>query len=762
MLFSHTTAALAATLLSLALGIGSASAQANGSYNALTDLGLGKTPAAALVANGVESSRIAASDQTQAQLLAYAPSGVAPGQTIWLGLRLEHAPNWHTYWKNSGDSGLPTVLEWQLPPGWQLGELAWPTPKKFALGPLANYGFDGTVLLATPVVLPAQLDANTPVHLSASWLACKTECIPEEAELELALPAAAKLSAHQALFDDTLARVPLAINTQASVTPANGSTSWRIAGLPAQWAGQNLELFPETTGLISPGAPWTQAWRNEGGAQVWTAEVPEHAFRSESPARIGAVLALAAQAKEQPSEAGVLVQVALDGNWPAVAAPTEVSAALQSALDASAASAPLTLANTPANTQTGTDLQTLLLTLAAAMLGGLLLNLMPCVFPVLALKVLAFAQPNQSHAAHKRAGLAYTAGVVLSFVALGALLLSLRAAGEALGWGFQLQNPQVVAVLALLFVLIALNLFGVFEFGNLLPQRVLNARASSPSLDAFLSGVLATAVASPCTAPFMGASLGLAIVWPAAQALTVFAALGLGMASPYLLASWLPGVARRLPKPGPWMATFKTLMAFPMLATVVWLAWVLGQQTSVNGAAALLLIMLALAFTVWAWQQGASPSAKRLWRAIAAGLFTLSVWAFWTPATTSPTASTSSAANVSNSSSALWQPWTPKAVEQHLAQGQTIFVDFTAAWCVTCQVNELTTLASADVLQAFEANNVALLKADWTKRDPAITAALNALGRSGVPTYAVYRSGAAPVVLTEILSPAEVIAAVSR
>ena len=758
MLSRHTAAALIVVLLSQVVGIGNASAQTASGYNALTDLGIANTPAAAVAEDGIESSNVVASDQTRAQLLAYAPNGVAPGQTIWLGLRIAHAPNWHTYWKNSGDSGLPTTLSWQLPSGWQAGELAWPTPKKFPLGPLANYGFDGLVLLATPVVLPAQLDSTNTVRLEASWLACKTECIPEDAELEVALSTPAPLTTHQALFDDAFSRAPKAIKAQATLTPTATDTTWRVTGLPAQWVGQQIELFPEITGLIAPGAPWTQAWRSDDGQAVWTAQVPQHAFRADAPQRVATVLALAAQTKEQPSDAGVLVQVALNGTWPAVAQPTAVSPALQSALEASAANA-----STTTVVNNGAKAATLVLTLAAAMLGGLLLNLMPCVFPVLALKVLAFAQPNHSLTSHKRSGLAYTAGVVLSFVALGGLLLSLRAAGEALGWGFQLQNPVVVAALALLFVLIALNLFGLFEFGNVLPQRVLNARAQNPSLDAFLSGVLATAVASPCTAPFMGASLGLAIVWPIGQALAVFAALGLGMAAPYLLASWLPGVAKRLPKPGPWMATFKTLMAFPMLATVVWLVWVLGQQTSVNGAAALLLVMLVLAFAVWAWQQGANPSATRIWRATAASLFAVSVWAFWAPATTVSSTSTLSAPASINSSSAVgWQPWTPTAVEQHVAKGQLVFVDFTAAWCVTCQVNELTTLASTDVLQAFEANNVALLKADWTKRDPAITAALNALGRSGVPTYAVYRAGAAPVVLTEILSPAEVIAAVSR
>ncbi|UFS56119.1 hypothetical protein LN050_10270 [Comamonadaceae bacterium M7527] len=517
MLFRHTAAALTVALLSLAVGIGNASAQTTSGYNALTDLGMVNAPATTIAEDGIESSRVVASDQTKAQLLAYAPNGVTPGQTIWLGLRIAHAPNWHTYWKNAGDSGLPTTLSWQLPNGWQAGELAWPTPKKFPLGPLANYGFDGHVLLATPVLLPAQLDSSNTVRLEASWLACKTECIPEDAELDIALGTHTPLTKHKALFDDTFSRAPKAIEAQATLIPTATDTTWRVAGLPAQWVGQQIELFPEVTGLIAPGAPWTQAWSSDNGQAVWTAQVPQHAFRADAPQRVATVLALAAQIKEQPSDAGVLVQVALNGAWPAVAQPAAVSPALQSALDASAAKAST---NTAVNN--GAEATTLVLTLAAAMLGGLLLNLMPCVFPVLALKVLAFAQPSQSHASHKRSGLAYTAGVVLSFVALGGLLLSLRAAGEALGWGFQLQNPVVVAALALLFVLIALNLFGVFEFGNLLPQRVLNARAHNPSLDAFLSGVLATAVASPCTAPFMGASLGLAIVWPTGQALAVF------------------------------------------------------------------------------------------------------------------------------------------------------------------------------------------------------------------------------------------------
>jgi len=762
------TCALATLGVTVSLGAASAQAQTTAGYNALADLGMANTQdqlaaPAALPKRIGESSDTATSTQTNAQLLAYAPHGVSPGKTIWLGLRIAHAPNWHTYWKNSGDSGLPTTLRWQLPAGWQLGELAWPTPKKFPLGPLANYGFDGTVLLTTPVVLPAQLDtppgSSFDVGLQADWLACKTECIPEDATLALTLPSNAQLTSHAPLFDDAFARVPKPIRAQAVVTPTADSTTWRVAGLPAQWVGQPVELFPETTGLVAPGAPWTQAWDTRSDQAVWTAQVPQHAFRSDSPTHIDTVLALAQQDKGLPSAAGVRIQVALEGEWPAVKALTTVSPALQTALDAAQSQATNTTSAAPVSTAT------LLLTLGAALLGGLLLNLMPCVFPVLALKVLAFARPTQHTrsglSGHQRAGLAYTAGVVVSFVALGGVLLTLRAAGEALGWGFQLQNPMVVSALAVLFTLIALNLLGVFEFGAMLPQSLLNARAKSPSTDAFLSGVLATAVASPCTAPFMGASLGLAIVWPTAQALAVFAALGVGMAAPYLLASWVPSVANLLPKPGAWMVTFKTLMAFPMLATVVWLMWVVGQQTSMNGAAALMLLLVMLAFAVWAWQQGHSARTSRTWRMVGAALLAISAWSLWGPMTQTSFATAGNSSHTA-SSTALWQTWTPTAVQERLDNGQTVFVDFTAAWCVTCQVNELTTLASEPVLTAFKTNNIALLKADWTKRDPAITQALNDLQRSGVPTYAVYSPGRAPLVLTEILSHAVVIAAVTQ
>ena len=383
---------------------------------------------------------------------------------------------------------------------------------------------------------------------------------------------------------------------------------------------------------------------------------------------------------------------------------------------------------------------------------------MPCVFPVLAIKVVSFVHVKDQ-TTRVTTGLAYTAGVVLSFLALGALLLGLRAAGEQLGWGFQLQSPAVVAALAVLFTLIGLNLAGLFEFGSFLPSRVASLQAKNPAIDSFLSGVLATAIASPCTAPFMGASLGYALGLPAAQALAVFGAIGVGMALPYLAASVVPAVARALPRPGAWMVTFKQLMAFPMFATVVWLVWVLGQQSGIDGAGALLGLLVLMTLVIWALTLKGRVRLVIATLSIAAGAAGISAIG---PNVIKLQETAGSGPAAGSALTTLWQPWEPGRVDQLSAQGQTVFVDFTAAWCVTCQYNKKTTLSNAAVLADFEAKKVALLRADWTRRDPAVTAALAQLGRSGVPVYVIYKPGRAPVVLSEILSVADVRAELAK
>ena len=493
-------------------------------------------------------------------------------------------------------------------------------------------------------------------------------------------------------------------------------------------------MFPETAEVLengaklnaASGASWSQAWKGD----VWTAVFPVSAQRSASPEMMPLVLTA-------DGKTAYRVNAKVEGTWakvaPAAQVPPELAAALKA--NAGASTAPVLAGGESAVTS-------FLPALLLAILGGMILNLMPCVFPVLAIKVLSFANAP-SKQVRVAGGVAYTLGVVLSFVALGGLMLALRAGGEALGWGFQLQSPIVVAALALLFTLIALNLFGVFELSNFLPSSVATLQAKNPQVDAFLSGVLAVAIASPCTAPFMGASLGFALGLPAWQALAIFGALGVGMALPYLAASLVPAVANLLPRPGAWMDVFKKFMAFPMLATVVWLVWVLGQQTGIDGAAALIVLLLAVSLIVW----GLSLQGKARWIVT---IISIALCAVFLPATAPNILKIQESTPIQASSG--WQAWEPGKTEQLLTQGQSVFVDFTAAWCVTCQFNKKTTLADSQVIEDFTAKKVQLLRADWTRRDPAITQALQQLGRSGVPVYVIYKPGSAPVILSEILS----------
>ncbi|MBS0506362.1 MAG: protein-disulfide reductase, partial [Proteobacteria bacterium] len=393
-------------------------------------------------------SSVVTTPQVRAELVAQAPQGVGPGKPLQLGLLLTHQRDWHTYWKNPGDSGLPTQLEWRLPAGMDAGEIAWPVPRKIPIGHLANYGYEGTTLLPVPVTVspafnPGPLTKEVTIALKASWLVCRQECIPEDGEFTLQLPIQGTTALHAAAFDAAARAFPqdLPAAEGSSARVDEGAVTLRVAGLPSALQGQKLEVFPETMGVVETAATPQQRW---DGA-LWTARLPLSRERSEGPEPMPVVLAHGGQ--------GWRLQLPVDGGWPALAPLASMSPALAAALKANAANAqPPSTAPTPA------PLAAWLLALAGALLGGLVLNLMPCVFPVLAIKVLGFARHAQDARAHRISGLAYTAGVLLSFLALGALMLALRAAGEAVGWGFQLQSPAVVALLAALFTLIALNL----------------------------------------------------------------------------------------------------------------------------------------------------------------------------------------------------------------------------------------------------------------------------------------------------------------
>ncbi len=682
------------------------------------------------------STPVVSTEQVRAELMAHAPDGIGAGKTVWIGLQLTHQKEWHTYWKNSGDSGLPTTLEWTLPAGLSAGDIDWPIPKLIRIGNLANYGYEDTVLLPVAVKVGPEFQPNPgqnqiPIGLKARWLVCRTECIPQEGEFQLNLPIRGSTAINAATFEAALAARPQALPDSATA-PAGASgvqidgSSIKITvhGLPAHMRGKTLDFFPETPEVIATAEKWTQSWDDA----VWHAKVPLSGESSQAPTVMPVVLALGAQ--------GYRAELKVSGNWPA--------AGLGSAL-APSRSAPAPMP--------GASSVSLVAALLGALLGGLILNLMPCVFPVLAIKVMSITRHADDRRGHRISGLAYSAGVLVSFLALGALMLALRSTGEQLGWGFQLQSPAVVAALALLFTGMGLNLAGLFEFGMFVPARLTTLEAKNPAVNAFLSGVLAVAIASPCTAPFMGAALGLALGLPPAQALLIFASLGLGMALPFLLLSLIPGASRMLPRPGAWMQTFRRAMAFPMFATVVWLVWVLGQQSGIDGAGSLLALLVALSMVLWSFTlQGRT-------RVVVASI-SIALCALLTVALGQNILRNTQAGSAV-AATERWQPWAPGRVEQALAKGTPVFVDFTAAWCVTCQYNKKTTLSDPSVLADFDARGVTLLRADWTRRDSAITAALAQLGRNGVPVYALYRSATPPVLLPELLSPELVHAALA-
>lgn len=670
-------------------------------------------------------------------------AAVRPGEALQIGLKLQHIAHWHTYWRNPGDSGMPTTLQWTLPAGSNASPIDWPAPQRLPFGPLVNYGYKGELLLALRYTPPADARAGETLQLRAraDWLVCSDICIPEHAELTLTLPVVAAGAptppgAERALFERHATLRPVALEGwTASVQQAGRELLLELApddGAAAPAARPALHFFPYAEQVLEPARH--ELLRTPSGYALKLAL----ADGAQLPARLdGVLVALGGPSAVPP--------------WAGARRAVEVSAPVRSvaALTLPAQAEPMaTTVTAPA--QIGTSGTRLWAALALALAGGALLNLMPCVFPVLSIKLLSLAQQRDDRAALRRHALAYGAGVLLSFLVLAAALLALRAAGTSIGWGFQLQEPGVVFVLTLLFFALGLNLMGAFEFATLLPQRLAGWRARRPAADALASGALAVVAASPCTAPFMGAALGYAVTQSVGEALGVFAALGIGMALPYMLLALMPGWRSRLPRPGPWMLHLKQLLAFPMFATVVWLLWVLGQQAGVDGAAKALLACVGMAFLIWlAGLARMAPARALAGRAFAAlALVALLAWSW--PGT--PTPAQAAAGATSHPVAAAWQPYDEAQIARHMAAGRPVFVDFTAAWCVSCQVNKRLVLNTDATTQAFERHNVVLMRADWTQRDARITEALARLGRNGVPVYLLIRPGREPLLLPEILT----------
>jgi thiol:disulfide interchange protein DsbD len=684
---------------------------------------------AAAVLTGPAAAAPVRTAHVEAELVA-ARTALVPGSSATVALRLRMDRGWHTYWQNPGESGLPTTLAWNLPPGLSAGPILWPAPQALPVGPLMNYGFEGEVLLLTEVAIAPAAAGATSATLAAraDWLVCKEICIPEGADLALTLPIAASAAPDPkwaSAIDKTRAALPRPLagwNVEASGRGAQIELSLRpSAGAPDP--GQ-IRFFPFTEGKIEPSE--AQRLVRDGATLKLTLPVANH--RVGEFTRVAGVLSASKGFGEQSA---ANIDVPLEGAI--VAGPP-----------------PGTAAPAPALALVDDDSMrfSLWLALVFALVGGALLNLMPCVFPVLSLKVLGFAAHGGDRAAMRAHGLAFAGGVLVSFWLLVGGLLALRLGGQQLGWGFQLQSPAVVAGLAILFFVLALNLSGVFEIGQLLPSAISSWSARNAYVNDALSGVLAVVIASPCSAPFMGAALGWALTAAPGSTFAVFTALGAGMALPYVLLTFFPAWRAKLPRPGPWMIRLKQLLAFPLYATVIWLAWVLGAQLDGDAVARLLAALLLVAFSLWAWQTMRGSSARSWGAAAIAGLAAAAVVGW--PVVTGAVAGGEAARKPLAAEKGPWQDFAPERVRQLTESGRAVFVEFTAAWCVTCQVNKLV-LNAAPVQAAFAHSNVALLRADWTRRDAKIEQALAALGRNGVPVYVLYRPGREPLLLPEVL-----------
>ncbi|GJE27750.1 protein-disulfide reductase DsbD family protein [Methylobacterium organophilum] len=663
-------------------------------------------------------------------------TALVPGRRLTLGLRLVMKPGWHVYWRNPGDSGLPPDMAWANPAGFSVGPTAWPVPERIPVQTLMNYGYEGEVVLLVPVTAPATLALGGSARLGGhlTYLVCEEICIPGEADLSLDLPVAAEAEkdpAQAGLFAQARAALP-----EPSPWP------YRLTR-----TGERLVLDLDRTGLAAgavTGAaffPYAETVLDNAAPQDFSVD------------GTGLHLTLKPTDAANPPQdlPGVLVFTE-NGERQAYALGKEPEPA---PAPAAAASPGAPSAELPRDDG---EALTFWSAVAFAFLGGLILNLMPCVFPVLSIKVLSLVKQSGASAARvRRHGLIYTAGVLVSFLGLAGLLLALKAGGAGIGWGFQLQSPVVVALLAYGLFAMGLSLSGVVHVGAGIAGLGDGLTRRAGYQGSFFTGVLATLVATPCTAPFMGTAVGFALTQSPAVSLAVFASLGLGLALPFLLLTLFPGALRGLPRPGAWMDTLKGVLAFPVYATVAWLVWVLAQQVGPNGLLAGLCGLVLVGFSAWVWERarhsgrtGAGLARAAALAALAATLGLVAVL----DGDRARAASTVSAEGV--------EPFTQARLDALRAEGRTVFVDMTAAWCITCQVNERTALAGERVRAAFKAGDVAYLRGDWTNRNPEITALLERHGRSGVPLYLVYRGRSEARVLPQILTEGIVLAEIGK
>jgi thiol:disulfide interchange protein len=664
------------------------------------------------VAQGQGVSPIDSSEHVEAQLVAETEHAV-PGESLWLALRMDHDENWHTYWMNPGDAGKPTEITWQLPEGLEAGEIVWPVPERFELpADLVDFGYTDEIFLLTEISIPENYSATSlQISAEAQWLECEDICIPGGANVSLDIPVAGNgqtvadtrwVQGFDSVRKD-LPREDIVLDSMFSIS------------------GEEINLLVQATESIFEDAqsvtfiPDTHRVLDYISVQNITTQLSSLQLNQKAHSRA---------LREPPARMGGLLIVAqVNGDVATYQLEAEPEGVTMAALDGLA---PLSSGST------GSDMGILTVFLFA-MVGGLILNLMPCVFPVLSLKAMSLASnsgaPIREQQMH---GLAYTAGVILSFLALAGTLLSLQAGGALIGWGFQLQSPWFVAALAFLFFFMGLSMSGVIEIGSGIMGVGSDLADKDGYSGSFFTGVLASVVASPCTAPFMGAALGFAFTQTMLVALTVFFALGLGMSLPFLLISFVPALANMLPRPGSWMLTFRQFLAFPLYATAVWLLWVLGRQTGVDAMALVVGCCVLIGIAAWLYQR---PTQSN-WRYVELALILACVAGVFS-VLASPMLKTEQS-TVAAVDGENYEVYSDARLAELRNNNQPVFVNMTASWCITCLVNEKVALGSDTVTEALADKDVVYLKGDWTNNDPVITAVLKRYQTSGVPLYLMY------------------------
>ena len=670
----------------------------------------------------VRAETVVQTEQVRAEMTAEQPA-VTPGQSLWVALSLTIKPGWHTYWQTPGDAGAPPSIRWTLPEGVTAEPIQWPAPERIATSDLMSFGYNDHMTMLTELkVAPNVAPSAIALQADATWYVCSDVCIPEDGSFTLPIkisPDGARMNtAAGAAIAAARAQLPQPAPWPISLA-RKGKTLTLTAG-PDVGADKFSEVafFPIEDGVLTNFAPQTASIdkRTLHLAMTTGAAAPEN---------VSGLLVL----KNGDERIGYTVAAAVTG--------------------ASSATA----------SEAGSAVAVMALALGLAFLGGIILNVMPCVLPVLVMKAMSFISRNTADAAAlRRDGLAYTAGVMVTFGAMVGVLLALRAAGDAIGWGFQLQSPVFVAVIVYVMLALGLNLSGVFNVGGSIMGVGQELTSRGGVSGAFFTGLLAVVVATPCTAPFMGTAIGFALTQSPLEAILIFEALALGLAAPYLLITFVPALARKLPRPGVWMDRVKQVLAFPLYASAAFFLWVLAQQLDSTALASALAGVVLVGFIGWLYGTAQQSSATGRSVALATAALALVATVALTMTLGSPAATNT---QVSAQGSGPSEPFSSTRLAALRAEGRPVFINFTAAWCITCKVNERIALSKPDVESAFKRANVAYLKGDWTNRNAEISAALQAVGRDGVPLYLYYAPGAAaPVILPQVLTPATVISTV--